>query len=205
MMESLSGLCSAIVRCRECDLHFSRKKAVCGTGPKDAPMMIVGEAPGSAEDEAGIPFVGRSGKLLNEVLASLKVSRSEIYITNSVRCRPKVGQAPKINEVRTCSRYLKEEISIVSPRLVVPMGNSALFALGFVLDKKFEKISEVAGKLMDCGMFFVFPQFHPAAILRNPKRREYFVENFQKAVWLLRDIQSMPRLEIARKYRALSI
>ncbi len=201
-MDSLTDICRVISQCRNCDLHFSRKRAVCGIGPGNARLMIVGEAPGSSEDEKGLPFVGRSGKLLDQVLSNLNLRREEIYITNSVRCRPMLGKPPKLSEIRTCSGYLRREIELVKPSLVIPMGNSALGSLGFVINRKFDRVTEIVGKVIDHGEFFIFPQFHPAAILRNPKRREYFEEYFRKASALLEDLGRMPREEIVRKYNS---
>ncbi len=200
-MDSLSEICSSASNCRDCDLHFSRKRVVCGAGPSEARIMIIGEAPGSAEDEKGIPFVGRSGKLLDSVLKSVGMQRDQIYITNSVKCRPKLGKTPKRNEIKTCAGYLEMELSAVSPMLVVPMGNSALTSLGFILKRKFDRISEIVGKVIETDGFFIFPQFHPAAILRNPKRKEYFQEYFKMAKELLDDLGDLSRDEIISKYR----
>jgi DNA polymerase len=168
-MLSLSSICNEIKGCKKCDLHFSRKTAVCGVGYESASVMVIGEAPGSNEDQTGIPFVGRSGRLLDKMLMDTNMPRESVYISNAVRCRPKVGRAPKITEIRKCSPFLKDELNIIGPRFIIPMGNSALKSLGFVLKTDFGRVSEAWKKIYRINDMFIFPQFHPAAILRNPK------------------------------------
>ena len=125
-MDGLISLCNEIKGCKKCDLHLSRKTAVCGIGDRSAEVMIVGEAPGSNEDQTGVPFVGRSGKLLDKMLIEANLPRSRVYITNAVRCRPKIGRTPKITEIRKCTPFLSKEIETVGPVLIIPMGNVAV-------------------------------------------------------------------------------
>ena len=179
-MQSIREICSAVSSCKKCDLHLYRKNAVCGTGPERAKYMIIGEAPGFQEDEKGIPFVGRSGKLLDNVLESLSIRRDEIFITNAVRCRPGMNRTPSTSEIKTCSDYLKSEIELISPSVIIPMGNVALRSLGYIFRKKFPKISQVSGKVIKIGEYLIHPQFHPAAILRNPKKKVYFIEGLRR-------------------------
>ncbi|MCL4314273.1 MAG: uracil-DNA glycosylase [Candidatus Thermoplasmatota archaeon] len=178
-MPQLDDLCSLIASCKMCGLHYFRKNAVCGKGPANAKYMIIGEAPGFQEDEVGAPFIGRSGKLIDSILSELGISRDSIYITNAVRCRPSMNKTPSVKEIKTCSDYLKEEISIVAPRVIIPMGNVALKSLGYVFGKKFPKVSEITGKVILVNRYYVYPQFHPAAILRNPKKNVYFSEGLK--------------------------
>ncbi len=177
-MESLSTLCAEILNCKACDLSYSRKKAVCGIGISGARIMVVGEAPGSKEDSVGMPFVGRSGMLLDKALSSAGLQRGDLYVTNSVRCKPPVGKSPKIEHIRSCSNFLKREIEAVSPAIIVPMGNSALIAVAGILGFNTGKITEMSGRMLRFRDFLIIPQFHPAAILRNPKRMAEFQENF---------------------------
>lgn len=178
-MPQIDDLCSLIISCKMCDLHYFRKNAVCGKGPSDARYMIIGEAPGFQEDEAGVPFIGRSGKLIDSILSGLGISRDSIYITNAVRCRPSMNKTPSIKEIKTCAEYLKNEISIISPEIIIPMGNVALRSLGYVFGKKFPKVSEITGKVIRIDRYLIYPQFHPAAILRNPKKHVYFFEGLK--------------------------
>jgi len=201
-MKSLPDLCNEIRNCKKCDLQFSRKKPVCGFGGSQSTIMIIGEAPGAKEDEAGKPFVGRSGKLLDATLESAMIPKIKVYLTNSVRCRPKVGETPRNSEIRACSPYLREELDAIRPRLVVPMGNSAIKALGEILNNNFGKVTEISGTIYYCKNTFVIPQFHPAAILRNPKRSVKFRENFDTISRLARDVEIDPLDDIVRNYDA---
>lgn len=199
-MYAAPDLCNEIRICKKCDLQYSRKRAVCGFGNERARMMIIGEAPGAKEDELGKPFVGRSGNLLNKVLQTSGIKNYEIFITNSVKCRPKIGKAPRMNEIRTCSPFLKDEIESVQPMVIVPMGNYAIRATGNVLKNRFGRISEIHGNIYFNSGTFVIPQFHPAAILRNPKRMEFFKDNFVRISSLLKDIEKYELGIILEKY-----
>ncbi len=138
-----------------------------GEGSAQAQVMLVGEAPGASEDRAGRPFVGRAGKLLEELLAEAGLARDEVYITNVVKARPPGNRDPKASEVAHCMPWLLAELELVSPRLVVPLGRHALahFAPG-------RKITEVAGTLLQEEGRALFPLLHPAAALRAPPLRE---------------------------------
>lgn len=184
-MVNFDNLCQTISVCKDCDLYYSRKNAVCGEGTASSGIMIVGEAPGQKEDLEGKPFIGRSGKLLDSILSREGLSRSEVYISNAVRCRPKIGVAPKVAEIKKCSKYLKYEIESIKPRIIVPMGNSALKAVGIVLGFSFPKVTEISGKIYKVKDYYVIPQFHPAAILRNPKKLEIFKDNFVSTISFL--------------------
>lgn len=199
-MEKLEEINRSILSCKRCDLYFSRKKAVCGIGSKNPFAMVVGEAPGSMEDDLGIPFIGRSGKLLREVLEKCDLKIDEIYISNSVRCRPKIGKTPKTSEIRKCSTYLRNEISILRPRLLIPMGNSSIKSLGFIFGINLGNISDLEGLFFLRDNTFIAPQFHPAAILRNPKRYEKFKDNFMTIARFTSDHNRLEMPEIMRKY-----
>jgi DNA polymerase len=178
-MEDLISICSEIKGCKKCDLHFSRKTALCGVGNETAEVMIVGEAPGSNEDHTGIPFVGRSGKLLDKMLVESDLPRNCVYITNAVRCRPKIGRSPKITEIRKCAPFLSKGIDIVEPRLIIPKGNSALKSLGIIMNIDFGNISEARKNIYQIDEMFILPQFHPAAVLRNPKLFHTMKDRFE--------------------------
>ncbi|MCL4330367.1 MAG: uracil-DNA glycosylase [Candidatus Thermoplasmatota archaeon] len=197
-MESLEQVCGAVSQCKLCDLHYFRKKSVCGMGNPAARVMIIGEAPGSKEDEVGKPFVGRSGQLIDRVMKEFGISRNEVYITNSVRCRPKVGTSPKTREIKTCSLYLRAEIDLLKPQLIIPMGNTAVKSLGLILERKLGKISGISGKFFLIGNYLISPQFHPAAILRNPKKLEYFRINLSRAFEMARQLSPVINHEFLR-------
>ncbi|HLH85361.1 MAG TPA: uracil-DNA glycosylase [Thermoplasmataceae archaeon] len=186
-MGELEDLCTEISYCKNCDLYFSRKTPVCGFGSRNPSIMIIGEAPGAKEDELGKPFVGRSGMLLNKALDQSGIERKTIYLTNSVRCRPKIGRGPKVNEIKKCSQYLRREVQYLAPPVIVPMGNSALKSLGIVLGRNFGRISELEGEMIFSDGIIIAPQYHPAAILRNPKRMERFKDNFRKLASFMKE------------------
>jgi DNA polymerase len=146
-----------------------------GEGAPDADVMLVGEAPGKSEDEQGRPFVGRSGKLLDELLAAAGLERGDVYITNVVKARPPGNRDPKPAEVAHWMPYLERQIELVRPRLIVPLGRHAL--AHFAPDAK---ISQVHGQRMTAGGHTLFPMFHPAAGLRGRGLRETLFEDARR-------------------------
>lgn len=204
-MDSLLALCTEIKNCKKCDLQFSRKNPVCGFGKHSPKIVLVGEAPGSREDEVGKPFVGRSGKVLKIALDKAEIRNHEIYLTNSVRCRPMVGRNPKISEIKECSTFLRKELEEIKPRVVVPMGNSAMQSLSTILNRKFGRISEVNDRVFHCGRYFIIPQYHPSTILRNPKKMEMFKDSFARIASFLHDIEKEKMEYVFKKYQVESI
>lgn len=204
-MDSLLNLCTEIKNCKRCDLQYSRKNPVCGFGRPFPKIMIIGEAPGSKEDEVGKPFVGRSGKVLTLAMEKAGMMTHEVYLTNSVKCRPKVGRTPKISEIKACSTHLRLELETIRPRLVVPMGNSAINSISNILDRKLGRISEVNNKVFHCERYYIIPQYHPAAILRNPKKMEMFKDSFAKIAAFLDDIETKKMEYIFKRYTVQSI
>jgi uracil-DNA glycosylase len=146
-----------------------------GEGAQDADVMLVGEAPGKSEDEQGRPFVGRAGKLLDELLAAAGLERGDVYITNVVKARPPKNRDPTKAEVEHWMPVLEEQLALVSPRLVVPLGRHAL--AHFAPDSK---ISEVHGTLLIERDRALFPMYHPAAALRSQSLRSTLVEDARK-------------------------
>jgi DNA polymerase len=164
--------------CVRCPLWRCRKRAVPGEGPLDAPLFLVGEAPGRIEDVTGRPFVGRSGQLLEEALRILGIRREEVYITSSVKCRPPLGGKPKRPEIATCrDLYLYHQIEVVNPRVLVALGNYGLQALmGW---------EATVGKWRSRKAAFrgipLVATYHPAAVLRNPAFRRRFRGDLRRA------------------------
>ena len=162
--------------CKRCALWESRTNAVVGSGSLDAEIVLVGEAPGRTEDESGLPFVGRAGKLLDDLLGRVGLSRGDVFIMNVVKCRPPNNRRPKKVEMRSCMPYLVEQLEIIGPRVVAPMGNSPLsyffqrFGLGRAV------IGSVHGKAYQVdtkwGGVTLFPLYHPAAAIYNRKLTE---------------------------------
>jgi uracil-DNA glycosylase family 4 len=153
--------------CYRCDLGNNRTHAVVGEGNLNAQVMIVGEGPGQTEDETGRPFVGRSGELLDKILASVQLTREQdVFICNIVKCRPPENREPTLQEADACKGYLMEQIRLINPKIILLTGKTALRNL---LGIK-EGITKVRGHWIDQGERLYMPIFHPAYLLRNPSR-----------------------------------
>ena len=180
-MRSLKELREAVEACRRCPLGASRTQPVFGGGDENADMALIGEAPGRREDESGVPFVGQAGKLLDKVLEEVGLRREEIYIVNVLKCRPPENRNPKREEIEACRPYLEEQLAIIRPRVLVPMGN---FALNLFTKKK-KSISKVHGQPFPWSSYAVVPIYHPAAVLYNRTLEPVLVEDFRHIVALL--------------------
>ena len=165
-------------KCLMCPLGtLGRKSVVFGSGNPDAKFMIIGEAPGKDEDEQGIPFVGRSGRFLTKILTNLGIKREDIFITNSVKCRPPNNRKPTLLESKTCKDLLLDhQIKIIQPGAICTLGSAATESLL----KKPVKMNEIHGKFLYCNSIVVFPTYHPAYIMRNPKKIDSFIEDLKK-------------------------
>lgn len=137
-----------------------------GGGSSDADVLIVGEAPGKNEDEQGIPFVGRSGQLLDKLLAEIGLGRSDVYIANVVKCRPPGNRDPRPDEIDCCKGYLKRQIELIDPTVVITLGN---FSTKLLL-KTTTGITRMRGRAYEWWGRFLVPTFHPAAALRGGER-----------------------------------
>ncbi len=189
---SLADLCESLRNCQECRLASGRTQVVFGSGNPEASIMFVGEAPGFHEDKQGVPFVGAAGKLLTELLESVGLSRSQIYIANVIKCRPPGNRDPESDEVETCKPFLFQQIRLIKPHLVCSMGN---FATQTLLERKVG-ITKVHGQSFELSEFRLFPLFHPAAALHNDRLRPLLQEDFQKLKRLL-DAMAAPAQEPA--------
>ena len=173
---TLTELQTSLLDCQRCRLASGRTQVVFGTGNPQATVMFVGEAPGFYEDKQGEPFVGAAGKLLNELLGSIGLLRSDIYIANVIKCRPPNNRDPQPDEVSTCKPFLLNQIQFIKPHLVCTLGN---FATQTLLNTKVG-ISKVRGRAISLADFVVFPLFHPAAALHQGNLKSLLVEDFQK-------------------------
>lgn len=163
-----------------CSLRAQATQAVPGEGNASAAILFIGEAPGAKEDEQGRPFVGAAGKFLNEMLASINLKREDVYITNIVKYRPPNNRDPLPEEIASCEEWLKEQIKIIQPKIIVTLGRHALehFLPG-------KKISEAHGRVFrktfpNLGSLVFFALYHPAAALYNGGMRETLIKDFQK-------------------------
>lgn len=162
--QQLETIALEIKACTLCPLHASRTIAVPGTGPAHHPRLcIIGEAPGRQEDQAGLPFVGQAGRLLNEVLEEAGFEREKIFITNIVKCRPPQNRIPAKGEVKTCvTTYLQRQLALLQPPMICLLGRTAATALLGVT-----KLTEVRGMVVEKNGYHFFTTLHPAAVLRN--------------------------------------
>jgi len=149
--------------CTACDLAESRTNVVFGSGAADADVMFVGEGPGQREDELGLPFVGRSGDLLEQLLGEIGLTRSDVYIANVVKCRPPGNRDPQQEEIEACKGYLRAQLELVDPKVVVTLGN---FATKLLLRTE-TGITRLRGVAYEWWGRYLVPTFHPAAALRG--------------------------------------
>ncbi|MCC6278432.1 MAG: uracil-DNA glycosylase [Oligoflexia bacterium] len=172
---SLSDLQGEAENCQRCPLGSTRTKSVFGTGPKNSPIMFIGEAPGEDEDRVGIPFVGPSGQLLTKMIEAMGLTRDQVYLANIVKCRPPENRTPKPEEVVECGRFLNLQIKLVNPKIVVALG--AVAAQTLLATTK--KISECRGQLVEKNGIKVLATFHPSYLLRNPKEKKTVWQDLQ--------------------------
>ncbi|WP_309492781.1 uracil-DNA glycosylase [Candidatus Hecatella orcuttiae] len=176
----LQKLSEEIASCRKCDLYQTRRKAVPGEGKEDAEIFFVGESPGEEEDRLGRPFVGRAGRFLDELLKASGLRREDVFITSVLKSHPSGNRPPKRSEVEACLPYLKRQLEIVNPKLVVLLGNVALRSLLGA-----EKVSQTHGFVEKNGRMF-FATYHPSAGMRFPKIRRRMLEDFKKLKTFIR-------------------
>ncbi len=180
-MSDLQTLAQAINGCVDCGLARSRTRAVPGEGSPQAQLMFIGEGPGFHEDQQGRPFIGPAGQFLDELLASIGLARSDVFITNMVKCRPPNNRDPFPGEMEACSKYLDAQIEAIKPKVIVPLGRHAL-AKWFPN----ESIGKVRAKARRFGEITLFPLYHPAAALHNGALRSTILDDFAKLGDLLR-------------------
>ena len=176
--ERLEALATQIRSCAQCPLHVTRTKAVPGEGTTSARVMLIGEAPGREEDQRGQPFVGAAGRFLDEVLAGSGVNRGDLFITNTVKCRPENNRPPRKREVDTCtSLYLFEQIELINPALIMLLGSVATKKLLGV-----NSVQEVRGRVIEHNNRKYLAGYHPAASFY----RDDMAENIRQDFALLR-------------------
>ncbi|MEA2009684.1 MAG: uracil-DNA glycosylase [Actinomycetota bacterium] len=162
-IERLGALRSEALACTACRLSEGRTQVVFGDGDPEADVVFVGEAPGQREDEQGVPFVGRSGQLLDQLLGEIGLERSDAYIANVVKCRPPNNRDPRPDEIAACKAYLSEQLQLIDPKVVVTLGN---FSSKLLL-KTETGITRVRGTAYEWWGRHLVPTFHPAAALRG--------------------------------------
>lgn len=185
--ETLSVLEEAVRGCSLCSLSQSRTNAVPGEGPIDAEIMFIGEAPGFHEDRQGRPFVGAAGQYLEELLASIGLTRDQVYITNVVKCRPPENRDPLPNEIETCRPYLDRQIELIKPKMIVTLGR---FSMNLFMPEA--QISKVHGRPRKMQGIVYYPIYHPAAGLHQPRWKSVIEEDFKRIPEILAQASHMP-------------
>jgi len=184
VISEYESLVNRITSCVKCDLCKTRTNAVPGEGSLDSKIMFVGEAPGAREDEKGLPFVGAAGNVLSEMLKLIGLNRQQVYIANIIKCRPPDNRDPSPHEIDQCWGYLDKQIDIIDPELIVTLGRHSFgnFFPG-------ELISQARGKPREWKGRTIFPVYHPAATLHNPRLKPVLAEDFRKMEALINSAQ----------------
>lgn len=167
MFEKLEEIDELVKKCTKCNLCKNRTQTVFGTGNQNAEVMFIGEGPGADEDREGEPFVGKAGKLMNQAFLGIGIKREDVYIGNIVKCRPPGNRTPLKEEANACLDYLRNQVMIIKPKIVVLMGNTALKN---ILGEEYG-ITASRGKWIEKKGIKYMPTFHPAALLRDDSKK----------------------------------
>ncbi len=178
MFKTWEELEESIKGCNKCKLCKTRQNIVFGTGNKKAKLMFIGEGPGADEDRLGEPFVGRAGKLMNLAFETLGIDRNEVYIANVVKCRPPGNRNPEEDEAVACLDYLRNQVILVQPEIIVLLGS---VALKNILGKEYG-ITASRGKWVEKKGIKYMSTWHPAALLRDETKKIDFIKDLQKVV-----------------------
>lgn len=184
MEQSLDQLKAGCEKCQNCPLGATRTKLVFGTGNPNARLMFVGEAPGEQEDLSGIPFVGRAGQLLDKFLYAVDVDRADVYIANILKCRPPMNRDPLPEEEDACIGYLREQVRLIRPQVIVCLGR--ISAMRMI--KPDFKITKEHGQWFQKGSFWMTAVYHPAALLRDPRKKEEMLEDMKRIAQKLSEL-----------------
>lgn len=182
----LDRLAKVASTCTRCRLAEGRTKVVFGEGSPRAALLVVGEGPGADEDRTGRPFVGRAGKMLDLLLGSAGFEREEVYICNVVKCRPPQNRNPRPDEVKSCNPYLRKQLELVAPKVILALGTFA----AHTLMQSDAPISRLRGRTHDRAGVPLIASYHPAALLRNPGWVRLAWEDLQRARQLVDELTS---------------
>ena len=186
-MSSLEEISAEVAACAACSLAKSRLKTVPGEGPANAKILFIGEAPGWHENQQGRPFVGPAGQFLEELLASVGLTRRDVFIANVVKCRPPNNRDPQPDEIAACAHFLDAQLALIKPKIVVTLGrySMAKFFPG-------ESIGKIHGVARKRGGVIYFAMYHPAAALHQPTLKQVILADMQKLPKLLAEAGSLP-------------
>ncbi len=184
--ELLKKLEDSTKDCQSCSLAGTRKNLVFGKGSPNARVLLIGEGPGADEDRLGQPFVGKAGQLLDKIIFASNIPQEDIYICNVVKCRPPANRFPTPMEVIACKPYLREQLRIINPDLIVCLGSLA----AQVLIAPDAKITQIRGQWVKKGAFLIMPTFHPAALLRDESKKRLVWEDIKKVCEQYQQLQT---------------
>ena len=175
-MDTWESLLAECCKCTACELHKTRTNCVFGTGSTSAKILFVGEAPGDNEDKTGTPFVGRAGKLLDQFLFAVDIKREDVYIANILKCRPPQNRDPLPAEEDACMDFLRRQVKLLRPKVIVCLGRISAQRL----IKPDFKITQEHGQWFEKNGFLITAVYHPALLLRDPRRKEDMLEDMKK-------------------------
>lgn len=178
MYNNWEELEEVVKQCRKCRLCETRKNVVFGVGNRETDIMFIGEGPGADEDAQGEPFVGKAGKLMNMAFDMLGIKREEVYIANIVKCRPPNNRNPQDDEAENCLDYLRNQVILVKPKIIVLLGS---VALKNVLGKEYG-ITASRGKWLERKGILYMPTWHPAALLRDENKKIDFIKDLKQVI-----------------------
>ena len=184
MYKTMEELKDVAINCNRCKLSTGRKNIVFGVGNENADIMFIGEGPGADEDTQGIPFVGKAGQLMNKAFDVVGIEREEVYIANIVKCRPPNNRDPEQDEVLSCINYLRNQVMIVKPKIIVLLGR---ISLQNILGKEY-KITASRGKWVEKKGILYMPTWHPAALLRDETKKIDFIRDLKEVINKLNDM-----------------
>lgn len=184
-----------VIKCTNCELCKTRTKSVPGKGNFQSDVMFVGEAPGRNEDQQGEPFVGVAGKRLNDALENIGVSRDSVYITNVVKCRPPNNRVPSVEERNKCKEYLQNEISIIKPKIICILGNTAFNSI-----LSGSEITKFRGKTVRKNNQIYYLTVHPAATIYNQELVNVLKSDISKLFEIIKELKNNKQVKIDIEY-----
>lgn len=183
-MKDWDALYEECIHCQKCGLAETRTNVVFGEGARDAEVMFIGEGPGEQEDRTGRPFVGRAGQLLDDMLAMIDLKREKVFIGNMVKCRPPQNRDPLNIEQEACSGYLRNQVALLKPKIIVCLGRIAAMKL----IKEDFKITREHGQWIEKAGVWMMAMYHPSALLRDPRKRPESFEDLKSLQAKIREV-----------------
>ncbi len=185
MNEKMKEILDAASACTKCPLHQTKTSCVFGCGNENAELMFIGEAPGEAEDKAGVPFVGAAGQLLDRYLYAVDIKREDVYIANILKCRPPKNRDPQPDEQDACIAYLRAQVKVIRPKIIVCLGRIS----GMKLISPDLRITRDHGKWIERAGVHMTAVYHPAALLRDPQKKGDMLDDMKSIAAKLKEIK----------------